>query len=127
MAVNFADVLLAPNYEFWGRPITITPLVSQPGAGAYSRTGIFGSGPIMYQAEDGSVIGDQQTRVDVRDADFTVLPVQGDQIDIPTDSASLASPLGSFEIVNTENDGGGETTLILRKLYPPTPVVTPFK
>jgi hypothetical protein len=116
MAVDFSKVVLDANYEFWSRPVTVTPVASQPGAPSYGARGIYSSGAIAIPAEGGMVISDQQTILDIMEVDFPVLPRQFDQITIPTDPASGLPPLGDFEVVDVNSDGGGETTLVLRKL-----------
>lgn len=115
MAINFSTLVYLPNYDTFARSITVTPLASQPGVPPYIARGIFDTRPIDVQAEDGSIVSDQQTILDIREAEFTVLPVQLDRIHIPVD-ADAGPDLGEFEIMGTESNGGGETTLIIRKI-----------
>jgi len=115
MAINFSTLVYLPTFDMFARPITITPLASQPGLPAYNARGIFDTRPIDVQAEDGSIVSDQQTILDIREAEFAVLPAQLDRITIPVD-ADAGPALGDFEIMDTETNGGGETTLVLRKV-----------
>ncbi|HVG51163.1 MAG TPA: hypothetical protein VM867_05975 [Xanthobacteraceae bacterium] len=120
MAVNFSSLVYLPNYDMFARPVTVTPLASQPGAPAYTNRGIYDTRPIDVQAEDGSIISDQQTILDVRDAEFTTVPEQLDRIFIPAD-VNGGPELGLFEVTDTEANGGGETTLSLRKVVTAKP------
>jgi hypothetical protein len=124
MAVNFSTEVYAPNFNYWSRPITVTPLASAPGAPAYSARGIYDTNERMIVGLDGSsIVSDQQTELDLLEADFIgsgiALPIQGDQIDIPDDGGVPAE--GLFEVVDSSNNGGGETTLIIRKFGPAAP------
>jgi hypothetical protein len=118
MALDFSTLVYLPNYDTFARPITITPLASQPGAPAYTARGIFGTRALDVGAMDGSIISDQQTIMDIREAEFTVLPEQLDRIFIEADPAAGATgdELGEYEIVDAQTNGGGETTLVIRKV-----------
>jgi hypothetical protein len=72
-------------------------------------------------AENGSIISDQRTFLDIKEDEFAVIPRQGDLINIPAEASSGLPALGDFEIVDTSNDGGGETTLTLRKIVATKP------
>jgi hypothetical protein len=114
MGVDFSTLTYLPNYDIWARDISITPRVSQPAGSAYANRGIYATREMEVQAEDGSIITDHQTILDIREAEFGMLPVQGDIVTIPADGNNPA--LGDFEIVTATHDGGGETTLVLRSL-----------
>jgi hypothetical protein len=121
MAVDFSTLVYLPNFDMFARPITVTPLASQPGLPAYTARGIYDTRPIDVQAEDGSIVSDQQTILDVLDVEFAVVPEQLDQIVIPDDPGGGVPGLGSFEVTHTESNGGGETTLVIRKLMASRP------
>jgi hypothetical protein len=120
MGIDFSATLLLPNFDFWSRDIQVTPIVSQPGAAAYSARGIFRSQGTVIQAGEEWIedLRDQETQLDIRDVEFAVLPQQGDQIYIYEDGSM---PAGSYEITDSWNNGGGETTFAVRKLEPPAP------
>jgi hypothetical protein len=120
MAVNFSTLVYLPNFDMFARPIAVTPLASQPGLPGYTARGIYDTRPIDVQAEDGSIVSDQQTILDVRDVEFGVIPEQLDQIEIPFDPDG-GPDLGTFEVVLTESNGGGETTLVIRKVITARP------
>jgi hypothetical protein len=121
MAVDFSTLVYLPNFDMFARPISVTPLASQPGLPGYTARGIYDTRPIDVQAEDGSIVSDQQTILDVLDVEFAVVPNQLDQIAIPYDPASNGPDLGTFEVTHTESNGGGETTLVIRKVLAARP------
>lgn len=111
MAVNFALMPYLPNYEFWARTIIVTPVFGS----AYTARGICGTRPMMVDTDFGrAVLSDQETIVDILEYEFTVLPRQGDQVDIPAYQGIPA--WGLFEVTDASTNGGGETTLTVRKL-----------
>jgi hypothetical protein len=113
MGVDWPNELYALQRDYFGRTIIITPVVSQPGQGAYSKVGIFNTGETYVPAMDGAVISTNATIVDIQAQDFPILPAQGDLIDIPDTTVKG----GSFEIDSVSGDnGGGEITLTLRRI-----------
>ena len=125
MSVNFSTLVYGPNYDLWARPITVRPIASRPGLGPYTARAIYHSDELSVPMEDGSIFSDQKTYIDVRDVEFTVLPEQNDLIDIPIDPGSGEPAVGSFQVTNVSNNGGGETSLTLRKLVVPLLIVIP--
>lgn len=123
MGVDYSSFILLPNFDFWSRPVTITPLKSQGSNVGYGARGIYDSREIEYLGDGGVVISDQQTILDIREVEFTVLPAQGDLVSIgpDTDLGGMTTAPGNFEIIDRSHNGGGEVTLILRKLEPATP------
>ena len=119
MAVNFSTLTKLPCQDMFSVPITVTPTRSQPGAPAYAARGIFNTGSQDVALTDGSVFSDQQTILDIRNLEFAVVPIQGDLVLIPYDCNG--EPRGEFEIVDTSDDGGGQTTCSLRKYEAPRP------
>jgi hypothetical protein len=119
MPVNFSDLVYLPNFNTFARAIFITPLASQPGQPVYQARGIFDTVPIDVVALDGSIISEQRTILDLREVEFAVLPVQGDQFAIPADGG--LPDAGNWEAIDTSRNGGGETTLTLRKLMTAKP------
>ena len=113
MAVNFSTLVKLPCQDMFAVPITVTPIASQPGQPAYCGRGIFNTGAVDVALMDGSVFSDQQTILDVRDIEYGTVPMQGDRVTIPFDCNGV--PLGEFEITDASKDGGGQTTLSLRK------------
>lgn len=128
MGVDVSTLVYGPNFDFWGRPIIVYPLVSQPGAASYSARGIWDTDGIEFPADAMSMVGDQKTICDIKEDEFAVLPMQGDHIYFPTDPNGPA--MGPFEITDLWTNAGGETTLALKKVIPQTPlpplVVTPY-
>jgi hypothetical protein len=113
MAINFSTQVYTPAFNLFARPVTITPLVSQPNAPAYAARGIYDTEPIDVLAEEGSIFSDSRVVLDILEAEFTVLPLQGDHVAI---SENVGMPdLGTFEVIEVKSNGGGETSLSLRK------------
>lgn len=119
MGVSYSTMILLPNYEFFARAVTFTPVASQPGGPAYVARGIYTSGVQTIDDEGMQITTDQQVILDVRETEFSVVPIQGDLVAIGPDGDN--PDLGSFEVVDAWNNGGGETTLVLRKIVPAYP------
>jgi hypothetical protein len=120
MALNFSTLVYLPNFDIFSRPIIVTPLASQPGLPAYNARGIFSTRDVDVGALDGSIVSDQQSILDVREIEFTVVPQQLDRIHIPADP-DAGPALGDFEVVDADTNGGGETTLAIRKIQTAKP------
>jgi hypothetical protein len=119
MAVEFSKEVYLRTQDMFSVGCTITPLKSNPAGAAYSTRGIFTTRPVDIVGVDGSIFSDQQTIIDIRELEFPILPIQGDRINIPVDCNGV--PLGDFEIMDADTNGGGETTLVLRKLVTAKP------
>jgi len=123
MGLDFSTLVYLPNFDMFARPVTVTPLASQPGAPAYTGRGIFDTRPVDVQGMDGSIISDQQSILDVRDAEFLKVPEQLDRIYIgpDPDAGATGNEVGEYEVTDAESNGGGETTLIIRKIMAAKP------
>lgn len=116
MAINWSTQVYEPQYSTFARPVTFTPTKSQPLASAFGSRGIYGTVSIDVIGEDQTIISDARTILDVLESDFAVVPMQGDLVSIP---ANIGMPaLGDFEIIDANTNGGGETTLFIRKWLP---------
>lgn len=114
MALNWSTDVYLPNYNVFARPITVNPLASQPGEPTYTARGIYNTQILEVAGMDGSVISTHRTIIDILETEFTVLPLQGDHVTIPE---SVGMPaLGEFEVLDSHQNGGGETTLTLQKV-----------
>lgn len=121
MAVDFSTLLYDVTQNLFGREVTITPIVSNPGAPAFVTRGIYDSGPVDIETDMGTVmISDQTTILDIRDNELfaigQVVPQQGDLINIPAEGLIPAE--GDFEVTDVDRNAGGETTLTIRKWEP---------
>lgn len=116
MPVNFSELVYKPSQDLYGRFVTITPAgANEP----YTARGILDVEAIDVQALDSSVFSETRIILDIRDAEFTTMPIQGDLIDIPSDGGLPAE--GQFEVIDSDPNGGGETTLTLRRIVPAKP------
>jgi hypothetical protein len=116
MAINMSEAVYSPCQGAFGRPVIFTSKTGD----SYSGTGrgIYGSTEIDVGLEDGSILSDQRTILDIRTDEFTILPAQDDTVQIPAEPITGLPDLGSFQIIDTNNNGGGEITLVLRKIAP---------
>lgn len=118
MAVNLDILLQEKVFEFWAVPATFIPVASQPGAPSYAGRGIYNTWEIDVAAEDGSIYSDQRTLFDIRISEFEVLPQQNDHLVIPFDCNRRA--LGEYQIIDTDDNGGGQLYLTIRKVQTAT-------
>src|SRR5262252_1165135 len=109
MGLNYSVLVYSPCFDMFARPVTIVP---QLGA-SFSGRGIYDSRSLNVVADDGSIFSDQDTILDIREAEFPTLPVQGDHVIIPSDFDVPAE--GEFIVKDTWHNGGGEMTLTLMK------------
>jgi hypothetical protein len=124
MAVDFSSLLYLTCQDTFGRYATFTPIASNPGGGTYSMRGIHNTRPMQVQTDIGmAILTDHETIFDIRDNEFfdagLLLPIQGDLLTIVADGDIPAE--GSFEIVDVTHNGGGETTLVIRKFESAAP------
>lgn len=119
MAINFSTLVYEMCQDVFSVSCTFHPLVSQPEGSAYPGRGIFDQRELDIVAEDGSVFVDHQDILDIREAEFAVLPQQKDRVTIPVDCNG--KPLGEFEITQVTHNGGGEVTLVIRRYEAPRP------
>jgi hypothetical protein len=120
MAINFSLDLYKIVMDVMSRPITVTPLVSQPGAPAYAARAYMDEKATDILTEDGGIFSDSQIYIDIRIEEFAVLPMQGDRIDIVYHAGVRG---GSFEVLDLAGMGnaGGMINLTLRALVPAKP------
>lgn len=119
MAINYPTQVYLPSYNVFARPVVFNPLASQPGQPTYTGRGIYSTEPIDVLAEEGSIFSDSRTILDVLEYEFTVVPMQEDRLTIP--AVGTMPALGEFEVIETKSNGGGETTLALRKVVEAKP------
>jgi hypothetical protein len=111
--INFDALVLGPAMATFARPITVTPLVSQPGEPAYGARGVWSSKPINVALEDGSILSSQVHTLGIRRNDrnsdgtpMFAMPIrQGDQIDI--DAFQSLPRVGLCAVEDTDEDGQG--------------------
>lgn len=109
MALNYSALVYRQAFNIFARPVTFVG-----GAVPPSGRGIYNTDTEDVLTEDGSVLSDQRTVLDVLEEEYTVLPSQGDNVIIPAENDLPA--LGEFKVIDVRSNGGGETTLTLRKV-----------
>ena len=120
MAINFNDNLYSFVMDVFSRPVTVTPLVSQPGEPAYGNRAYYDTKETDVLTEDGALYSDSRTYIDIRMEEYPVLPMQGDLVDIPFHAGT---PGGAFIVSDLAGDGnaGGMITMTLKKNVVPKP------
>jgi hypothetical protein len=113
MAVNLDVLLQSPIFDFWAVPVTFVPRKSQQTTGSYPGRGILNTYSVDVTALDGSIYSDQRTILDIRESEFSILPMQNDLLIIEQDCNGVAR--GTWQIVDAVSDGGGQTMLTIRK------------
>lgn len=113
MGVNFSTLLYLPVWDMFAVPIVVLPVASQYGAPSYNARGIYNTRELDVIGLDGALFSDQKTELDIREAEFAVLPKQNDRITIPADCNGV--PLGTYEVIDADTNGVGVTCLTLRK------------
>ena len=120
MAINFSENLYKIVMDVMARPITVTPLVSQPGAPAYDARAYMDEKGTDILTEGGAIFSDSQIYIDIRIEEFPVLPMQGDRIDMVYHQGVRG---GAFEVLDLSGMGnaGGIINITLRALVPAKP------
>jgi len=121
MGVDWSTQVYLLNYNVFARPVTFYPLRSQPTVASYSARGIFGTVSIDIASMDGSDISEQRTILDILEAEFTIIPTQQDRVAIGPDPGGMNKNEGLWEVNDVSTNGGGETTLELRRVVVANP------
>ena len=112
--IDFAALVLGPAMAVFGGAITLTPVVSQPGAAAYPARGVFSFKPVQIALEDGTYHSTNQPALGIKLGDYAVEPMQEDTLVIPPGAIGA----GNYKIVDVVPDGQGGADLMLRTLLP---------
>ena len=120
MAINFSVELYLKAWAAFARPMSVTPVASNPGAPTYSARCYFDTKEMDILTEDGSIFSDSKTFIDIRMEEFTVMPLQGDIINIPYHQGVAG---GTYEVLDLAGKGnaGGIITMTLRELVDSRP------
>ena len=103
--INFDVLVLAPLQNLFGKPIVVTPTVSQLGVAPYLVCGDLRIQNIDMQLEDG-IMSTQVITMGVRKADFAVFVAPGDGI------LAGGKP---YLIDDTDDDAQGHSILTLKR------------
>jgi len=119
--MNFDTLVLANCQNAFGKPITIDPLVSKPGALPYSARGIWTVRVVDVILDDGGQLTTRTLEIDVRLSELPALPMQGDQITIVADIQTEFSgvPIGSpllLQVDDVRMDSGGAAKLLVKRV-----------
>jgi len=124
MAIDFSSLVLAPNMDAFARPVTITPLKSQPNAAPYDARGIWTMTSVGIATEDSGILSSTTLHFGIRLSEFAIAPKQGDWITSKASQIPLAYWQGDidpnsiidFIIDNFSPDGQGGSQLTLKRV-----------
>jgi hypothetical protein len=116
--IDFDALVLKPAGDIFQIMVSYTPTVSQPGVPAFDTNGVYSSTALDVEMQDGTIYSDQQTKLEVRLADFAAYPNEGDFVTI-TDIRHPAFGK-QFWIGDLDEDGQGGGILLLRLKEPPS-------
>ena len=114
--IDFDSLVLSPCQDIFARPVTVTPLKSQPGQPAYAARGVWKAPTANVGLEDGSIMVSQDMTIGVRRVEFAVMVVEGDKIEI--DAFLSLSRVGICTIDRVNGDGIGDAQIVLKKIAP---------
>jgi hypothetical protein len=116
MGIDYSTEIYLPNYDMFARPVTFYPKVG----GSYDARGIYGTVSVDIISMDASDVSDQRTILDILEREFAAIPEQQDRVYIGPDPSGMPE-VGTFEINDVSTNGGGETTLSLRRIMTSKP------
>ena len=105
MAINFSALVLNAAQSTFGEAVTVSPIVSQPGAESYEARGIF-SNPAVEVPTDQGYVTTRSPMLGIRLSEFSVPPVMGDRVTVGG---------VTYQVHDRQDDGHGAADLILRR------------
>jgi hypothetical protein len=115
--IDFDQLVLKPATDVFAIAISVTPTVTQPEAPPYNARGVYSSTKIDVVMQNDTIFSDQETKLDIRLAEFPDPPPdRGDLVEItePTHPAFGTQ----YWIGDQDLDGQGGCTLLLRTQMP---------
>ena len=111
--IDFAALALGPGVATFGRPVTVTPLASQPAKPPFPASGVWSVRNVDVPMELGGNLNTTTITLGIRLADWPVKPVPQMQIHVP--AAGSYPDEGTLWIDDVDPDGQGGATLTLKK------------
>ncbi|WP_035698420.1 head-tail joining protein [Bradyrhizobium japonicum] len=123
MSIDLSALVLGPCMEAWAKPVTITPVKSQPTARPYDVRGVWTVDNINLVADNGAPFSTRTIKLGVKLDEFAVPLMQGDYVrtlasNLPMGYLKDAYAPGAvvdFVVDNDQPDGQGGTVLILKR------------
>jgi hypothetical protein len=114
--IDFDGLVLDKTIGIFNIACRFTLTVSAPGVEQIAR-GVYSSAPFDVAMQDDTIFSDQQTSLGIRLRDFLIPPDRGDLVEII--DARHPDFGKKFWIGDSDEDGQGGATLLLRRQEPP--------
>jgi hypothetical protein len=115
--IDFDALVLKPATDVFAISVSITPLVTQPGAPAYNVRGVYSSTRLDVIMQDEAIFSDQQTKLDIRAKEYPIpAPDRGDLVEITQVNHPAFGQ--KYWIGDQDLDGQGGISLMLRTQQP---------
>jgi hypothetical protein len=115
--IDFGALVLGPAMATFARPVTVTPVRSQPGQPAYQARGVWSIRNVEVQLEEG-VMNTRVITLGVKLADFGPIPPKARDL-VAAPAAGPYPDEGTHWIEDIDLDGQGGATMTLKKGTPP--------
>jgi hypothetical protein len=102
--VDWDSLVLAPLQSVFGEPVTFLPAIGQP----IAVSGIFDEAYREVDLAGGMAVTTESPVLGIRISDFPVLPLQGDQVTVP-------SRAKTYIVREVQLDGHGAAKLLLNE------------
>ena len=117
MPVDFDALVLSKCEDIFALACKFTLVASAPLAEPVIARGVYSSAPVDVMMQDDTIFSDQQTSLGIRLRDFEIPPDRGDYVEII--EANHIDFGRKFWIGDSDLDGQGGATLLLRTQEPP--------
>lgn len=122
MSVDLSALVLGPCMDAWAKPVTITPVKSQPTAAPFGMRGVWIVDNINLVADNGAPFSSRTIKFGIKLDELSIPLAQGDYIrtlasDLPMGYVRDVVPgaVVDFIIDNDQPDGQGGVVLILKR------------
>src|ERR1019366_2505268 len=93
MPINFDALLVSPGQDIFSQVITVIPTVSIPANPVvpYTGRGVWSSEITDVLLENGERLTTRRLLISIRSSEYSVVPQQGDNVSLVSDSTSFFS------------------------------------
>ncbi|GEP09814.1 head-tail joining protein [Methylobacterium gnaphalii] len=114
--IDFSALVLGPTVGAFGRPVTVTPLASQPAREPFDATGVWTKRAVDIALEGGESLNTSVIMFGIRLSDWKYPPEKRAVLRIP--AAGSYPDEGSLWIDDIDLDGQGGAVLTLKRGKP---------